>query len=86
MRYSISDTAEWGDYIKGPQIIGEESRYAMYEALKEIQEGKFAKEWLLENQVGRPQFNALRRQNREHLIEEVGADLRAMMPWLKDSK
>ncbi len=86
MRYSISDTAEWGDYIKGPQVIGEESRYAMYEALKEIQEGKFAKEWLLENQVGRPQFNALRRQNREHLIEEVGADLRAMMPWLKDTK
>lgn len=86
MRYSISDTAEWGDYIKGPQIIGEESRYAMYEALKEIQEGKFAKDWLLENQVGRPQFNALRRHNREHLIEEVGADLRAMMPWLKDSK
>ncbi|NLO21653.1 MAG: ketol-acid reductoisomerase [Syntrophomonadaceae bacterium] len=86
MRYSISDTAEWGDYIKGPEIIGEESRYAMYEALKEIQEGKFAKDWLLENQVGRPQFNALRRQNREHLIEEVGADLRAMMPWLKDSK
>ncbi len=86
MRYSISDTAEWGDYIKGPEIIGEESRYAMYEALKEIQEGKFAKDWLLENQVGRPQFNALRRQNSEHLIEEVGADLRAMMPWLKDTK
>ncbi len=86
MRYSISDTAEWGDYIKGPQIIGEESRYAMYEALKEIQEGKFAKDWLLENQVGRPQFNALRRLNQEHLIEEVGADLRAMMPWLKESK
>ncbi|KUG03226.1 ketol-acid reductoisomerase [hydrocarbon metagenome] len=86
MRYSISDTAEWGDYIKGPEIIGEDSRYAMYEALKEIQEGKFAKDWLLENQVGRPQFNALRRQNSEHLIEEVGADLRAMMPWLKDTK
>ncbi len=50
------------------------------------QEGKFAKDWLVENQVGRPQFNALRRHNREHLIEEVGADLRAMMPWLKDSK
>jgi ketol-acid reductoisomerase len=86
MRYSISDTAEWGDYTMGPKIIGEETRYAMYEALKDIQSGKFAKDWLLENRVGRPQFNALRRQNREHLIEEVGADLRAMMPWLKESK
>ncbi len=86
MRYSISDTAEWGDYIKGPAIIGEEARYAMYEALKDIQDGKFAKDWLAENQVGRPQFNALRRQNREHMIEEVGADLRKMMPWLKETK
>jgi len=86
MRYSISDTAEYGDYRKGPDIIGEEVRYAMYEALKDIQDGKFAREWLLENQVGRPTFNAMRRQNREHLIEEVGADLRAMMPWLKETK
>lgn len=86
MRYSISDTAEWGDYTTGPKIIGEEARYAMYEALKDIQDGKFAKEWLLENRVGRPQFNALRKQNRDHLIEEVGADLRSMMPWLKESK
>lgn len=86
MRYSISDTAEWGDYTKGPDIIGEETRYAMYEALKDIQEGRFAKNWLLENQVGRPQFNALRRLNQEHMIEEVGAELRAMMPWLKESK
>ena len=83
MRYSISDTAEWGDYISGPKIIGEEVRYAMQDALAEIQDGKFAKEWLLENQVGRPQFNALKRQGQEHLIEEVGAELRAMMPWLK---
>ncbi|MBO8158099.1 ketol-acid reductoisomerase [Thermosyntropha sp.] len=86
MRYSISDTAEWGDYITGPKVIGEESRIAMYEALKDIQEGKFAKEWLLENQVGRPQFNALKRQNSEHLIEKVGRELRDMMPWLKKSK
>jgi ketol-acid reductoisomerase len=83
MRYSVSDTAEWGDYITGPKVIGEEARYAMQEALAEIQDGKFAKEWLLENQVGRPQFNALKRQGREHLIEKVGAELRAMMPWLK---
>ncbi|MGI6412603.1 MAG: ketol-acid reductoisomerase [Syntrophomonadaceae bacterium] len=86
MRYSISDTAEWGDYIKGPQIIGEEVRYAMYEALEDIQNGSFAKNWLLENQVGRPQFNALRRQNQQHLIEEIGKELRAMMPWLKETK
>ncbi|MBC7075894.1 MAG: ketol-acid reductoisomerase [Syntrophomonadaceae bacterium] len=86
MRYSISDTAEWGDYTKGPEIIGEETRWAMYQALKDIQEGKFAKEWLLENQVGRPQFNALRRQNQEHLIEKIGAELRSMMPWLKETK
>lgn len=86
MRYSISDTAEFGDYIMGPNVIGDETRVAMYEALKDIQEGRFAKNWLSENQVGRPQFNALRRQNREHLIEEVGAELRSMMPWLKKDK
>ncbi len=86
MRYSISDTAEWGDYTKGPEIIGEEARYAMYEALQDIQDGSFAKGWLLENMVGRPRFNALKRQNREHLIEEVGAELRGMMPWLKETK
>ncbi len=83
MRYSVSDTAEWGDYITGPKIIGEEVRYAMQDALADIQDGVFAKEWLLENQVGRPQFNALRRQGKEHLIEEVGAELRSMMPWIK---
>jgi len=86
MRYSISDTAEWGDYTKGPEIIGEEARMAMYEALIDIQDGTFAKNWLLENQVNRPKFNALKRQNSEHLIEEVGAELRGMMPWLKETK
>lgn len=86
MRYSISDTAEWGDYTVGPQIINEDVRWAMEEALENIQNGVFAKNWLLENTVGRPQFNALKRQNREHLIEEVGAELRGMMPWLKETK
>ena len=86
MRYSISDTAEWGDYTKGPDIIGEEARWAMYDALQDIQSGEFARDWLLENQVGRPKFNALRRQNREHPIETVGAELRSMMPWLKETK
>jgi ketol-acid reductoisomerase len=86
MRYSVSDTAEWGDYVQGPKVIGEEARWAMQEALKDIQDGVFAKNWLLENQVGRPQFNAMKRQNREHQIEKVGAELRAMMPWLKETK
>lgn len=86
MRYSVSNTAEWGDYTQGPRVIGQESRNAMKDILKDVQEGKFAKEWLLENQVGRPQFNALRKINQEHLIEKVGADLRAMMPWLKEVK
>jgi ketol-acid reductoisomerase len=83
MRYSISDTAEWGDYIQGPNVIGEEARWAMEDALTEIQDGTFAKNWLLENMVGRPKFNALRRQGKEHLIEKVGAELRSMMIWLK---
>ena len=86
MRYSISDTAEWGDYSVGPDIIGAQTRQAMQKALKDIQEGRFAKGWLLENQVGRPEFNSLRRINRTHQIEEVGAELRNMMPWLKNSK
>jgi len=86
MRYSVSDTAEWGDYVQGPKVIGEEARWAMQEALKDIQDGVFAKNWLLENQVGRPQFNAMKRQNSEHQIEKVGAELRAMMPWLKETK
>jgi ketol-acid reductoisomerase len=86
MRYSISDTAEWGDYIKGPQVIGDEVRWAMQDALKEIQDGAFAKNWLLENQCGRPQFNALRKANKEHLIETVGAKLRGMMSWLKPNQ
>lgn len=86
MRYSISDTAEWGDYVQGPKIIGEEARWAMQEALADIQDGTFAKDWLLENMVGRPRFNAIKRQNKEHLIEEVGAELRGMMPWLKETK
>lgn len=85
MRYSISDTAEWGDYIKGPAVIGDEARSAMKVALKEIQDGVFARNWLLENQCGRPEFNALRKNNADHLIEKVGEKLRSMMSWLKDS-
>jgi len=83
MRYSISDTAEYGDYTRGPRVIDESVKDEMAEILAEIQDGSFAREWLLENQVGRPVFNALKRMESEHMIEEVGAELRRMMPWLK---
>ena len=83
MRYSVSDTAEYGDYSRGTRIITEETRETMREILAEVQSGEFAREWILENQAGRPVFNALRRAEKEHPIEEVGAKLRAMMPWLK---
>ena len=85
MRYSVSDTAEYGDYSRGKRIITEETRETMQEILAEVQSGEFAREWILENQAGRPVFNALRRAEKEHPIEEVGAKLRAMMPWLKKS-
>ena len=83
MRYTISDTAEFGDYTRGPRIIDEHVRETMRQVLSEIQDGTFAREWILENQAGRPSFMALRRMNAEHPIEEVGAELRGMMPWLK---
>ncbi len=83
MRYSVSDTAEYGDYSRGKRIITEETRETMREILAEVQSGEFAREWILENQAGRPVFNAQRRMEKEHPIEEVGAKLRAMMPWLK---
>jgi ketol-acid reductoisomerase len=83
MRYTISDTAEYGDYTRGPRVIDEHVRENMRKILREIQDGTFAKEWILENQAGRPSFLALRRRNAEHPIEEVGAELRGMMSWLK---
>ena len=83
MRYSISDTAEYGDYTRGPRIIDDMVKDEMLQILAEIQDGTFAREWILENQAGRPSYNALKRQDAEHLIEEVGAELRRMMPWLK---
>jgi ketol-acid reductoisomerase len=82
MRYSISDTAEYGDYTRGPRIIDDHVRNNMKQVLSNIQSGAFAREWILENQAGRPSFLALRRQNAEHMIEQVGASLRGMMPWL----
>jgi len=83
MRSSISDTAEYGDLVTGPRIITDETREEMRQILAEIQSGEFAREWILENQAGRPVYNALKRQGEEHIIEQVGTKLRAMMPWLK---
>jgi ketol-acid reductoisomerase len=82
MRYSISDTAEYGDMTRGPRIITDETRAEMKRILEEIQSGQFAREWILENQAGRPTFNALRRRAAQHPIEEVGERLRSMMPWI----
>jgi ketol-acid reductoisomerase len=86
MRYSISDTAEYGDYTRGPMVVDEHVKDNMKKVLGQIQDGSFAREWILENQAGRPGFNALRRRNAEHQIEEVGAELRGMMKWLKKSR
>ena len=83
MRDSISDTAEYGDLVTGKRIITDEVRWEMKEVLEEIQNGTFARNWLLENQVGRPNYNARKRQDMQHLIEVVGAKLRGMMSWLK---
>ncbi|MBI2852434.1 MAG: ketol-acid reductoisomerase [Chloroflexi bacterium] len=83
MRNSVSDTAKFGDFTRGPRVIDDMVKEEMGQILAEIQDGSFAKEWILENQAGRPVFNALKRMETEHLIEEVGADLRKMMPWLK---
>ncbi len=83
MRYSISDTAEYGDLMIGKRIITAETRQEMKRVLSEIQSGRFAREWILENQAGRPVFNALRRIEADHLIEVVGKKLRDMMSWIK---
>jgi len=83
MRYSISDTAKYGDVTRGPRIINEEVREEMWEILEEIQSGEFAREWILENRAGRPVFNALLKRDAQHPIEKVGKELRSMMSWIK---
>jgi ketol-acid reductoisomerase len=83
MRYSVSDTAEYGDYTRGPRVIDEMTKERMRQILAEIQSGSFAREWILENQAGRPVYNALKKMDAEHEIEIVGKKLRSMMPWLK---
>ncbi|RZN44061.1 MAG: ketol-acid reductoisomerase [Methanosarcinales archaeon] len=80
---SVSNTAEYGGLTVGPKIINEQSEDAMYEALEKIQSGEFAREWILESRAGRPVLNALERRENDHLVEEIGSELRAMMPWLK---
>jgi ketol-acid reductoisomerase len=82
MRYSISNTAEFGDYTRGPRIINEQTREEMRKILREIQTGQFAKEWILENRAGRPTFNAVKRLERQHPVEEVGKRLRSLMTWI----
>ena len=86
MRYSISNTAEYGDYVTGPRIITDATKAEMKKVLTEIQEGKFARDWVLENQAGQPSFKATRRAEAEHPIEQVGEKLRAMMPWIAKNK
>ncbi|GCE13207.1 ketol-acid reductoisomerase [Tengunoibacter tsumagoiensis] len=86
MRYSISDTAEFGDYVSGPRVVDQHAREEMRAILREIQDGTFATRWILENQAGRPSFLAQRRKNATHQIEQVGQELRSMMSWLHPVK
>jgi len=83
MRSKVSDTAEYGDYTRGKRVISERVRKEMQKILKEIQSGKFAREWIRENKKGRPNFNEFRKKEAEHPIEKVGKVLREMMPWMK---
>lgn len=82
MRYSVSNTAEYGDYVSGPRLIDDSVKARMKDVLADIQSGKFAKDWMLENKVGQPAFKALRRRGAEHPVEQVGERLRGMMPWI----
>ncbi len=84
MRYSVSDTAEYGDYSRGPQVVDASVKENMKRVLADIQSGAFAKEWITENDEGRPRFYRMRQTDAEHPLEKVGAELRAMMPWLKE--
>jgi ketol-acid reductoisomerase len=84
MRYSISDTAQWGDFVSGPRVINEETKERMGEVLTEIQNGQFAKGWILENQAGRPQYNAINNSEYNHPITAVGQELRDLMPFVQN--
>lgn len=86
MRYSVSDTAEWGDYVSGPRIIDASVKARMKDVLTDIQSGKFAKEWIEENENGRPKYNEYKKAGAEHQIEQVGSKLREMMPFINEGK
>ena len=86
MRYSISNTAEYGDYTRGPRIITDETRAEMKKILKEIQNGEFARQWILENRANAPMFKATRRRERNQPIEQVGKKLRRMMSWIAEKE
>jgi ketol-acid reductoisomerase len=86
MNYSVSNTAEYGEYVSGPRVVTAETKAEMKRILKDIQEGRFVRDWMLEVAAGKPNFNAIRRRDAEHPIEEVGARLRAMMPWIAKNK
>ncbi len=86
MRYSISNTAEYGDYTRGPRLVTDETKKEMKKILAEIQSGQFARDWMLENLAGQPSFKAMRKRAAEHPIEQTGAKLRAMMPWIAKNK
>ncbi len=82
MRFSVSDTAEYGDYVSGPRIVDDHVRQTMRQVLSEIQDGTFARKWIAENEAGRPEFERLRRRDQDHQVERVGAELRSKMRWL----
>jgi ketol-acid reductoisomerase len=86
MRYSISNTAQYGDITRGPMIVDENVKETMRDILRDIQDGVFAREWILENKAGRPMFNALTKKGEAHPIEKVGEKLRAMMPWISQNR
>ena len=86
MRYSVSDTAEYGDYTRGPKVIDAHVRETMKKILADVQSGSFAKEWMDENAQGRKKFLEMRAKASDHLIEKVGSELRKMMPWIQGSK
>jgi ketol-acid reductoisomerase len=83
MNYSVSNTAEYGEYVSGPRVVNDATRAEMKRILDDIQSGKFVKDWMLENRVNQTSFKAMRHKMAAHPIEEVGAKLRAMMPWIK---
>ena len=86
MRYSVSNTAEYGDLTRGTRIVNDDTRKIMKEILADIQSGKFADEWMNEHRTGSPHFNELRQASRSHPIEKVGEQLRSMMPWLAENR